>query len=138
PSTDFSVRFYMRNDDTSGSGDHVVEPGYFADSWNNLMYIRKSGSSGGWQTTIGTANAGYPVDYWTLSATLSHGAWYRFEFQIHFVDSTHIQVHVRVYDAAGALLYGDGDFQQSDYGNTPPWNGSDTWTLASYSAAGYS
>jgi len=64
--------------------------------------------------------------------------WYRFEYWVHFVDATHVQVHARVYDASGALLYGDADFRQSDYNNTPAWNGSSTWTLASFAAAGYS
>ena len=40
--------------------------------------------------------------------------------------------------SGGTLLYGDDNFQQSDYGNTPAWNGSSTWTLASFAAAGYS
>ena len=138
PSTDFYVRFYMRNDDTSPAGDHAVEPGLSADFWTNLMYIRKTSGSNGWQETIGTPNAGYPVGYWSLPAPLALGVWYRFEFWVHFVDATHIQVHARVYDVNGALLHGDADFRQSDYNNTPAWNGSSTWTLASFAAAGYS
>jgi len=137
-STDFYVRFYMRNDDTSPPGDHTVEPGLFAASWNNLIYVRKTSSASAWQEIIGTENAGYPVDYWHLRTSLAPGVWYRFEFWVHFVDATHVQPHVRVYDASGTLLYGDADFQQSDYGNTPAWNGSSTWTLASFAAAGYS
>ena len=137
-SKDFYVRFYMRNDDTSPPGDHTVEPGLFAASWTNLIYVRKTGSASGWQEIIGTENTGYPVDYWNLPNQLAHGVWYRFEFWVHFVDATHIQPHVRIYDAGGTLLYGDDNFQQSDYGNTPAWNGSSTWTLASFAAAGYS
>jgi hypothetical protein len=138
PSADFYVRFYMRNDDTSSAGDHAVEPGLFARSWDNLIYIRKRGGASGWQTVVGTLNAGYPMNYWGPSATLTRGAWYRFEFHVRYVDATHIQVHPRVYDATGTLLWSDGDFRQADYGATTPWNGSDTWTLASYYAAGYS
>jgi uncharacterized protein YjdB len=138
PSRDYYVRFYMRNDDTSPSDDHAVEPGLFADSWNSLIYIRKSSSASGWQNVIGTINAGYPINFWNTGATLAHGVWYRFEYYIHYVDATHIQIHPRVYDASGTLVWSDADFKQADYGATTPWNGSDTWTLASYYAAGYS
>ncbi len=38
PSTDYYLRFYMRNDDTSPAGDHVVT----VDTWyyGNLLYVR--------------------------------------------------------------------------------------------------
>src|SRR2546425_678576 len=74
--TDFYVRYYMRNDDTSGSGDHIV-------------------------------------------------------------DATHIQVHPRVYNAAGALILSDADFLQEDYLAGGTWNGRQDWTLASYYAGGF-
>jgi hypothetical protein len=138
PSTDFYVRFYMRNDDTSSAGDHAVEPGLSATAWDNLIYIRKTSGANGWQSVVGTLNAGYPINYWGPNATLTRGAWYRFEFYVHYVDATHMQIHPRVYDATGTLLWSDGDFRQADYRATTPWNGSDTWTLASYYAAGYS
>ncbi len=138
PSKDFYVRFYVRNDDTSSVDDHAVEPGLFADSWNNLIYIRKSSGSTGWKNVVATINAGYPVNYWRPNVTLSLGVWYRFEFLVHFVDRTHIQVHPRVYDASGALLCSDGDFAQYPFGTAPLWNGSNTWTLAAYYGAGYS
>jgi len=138
PSTDYYVRFYMRNDDTSPAEDHAVEPGLFSDSWSSLIYIRKSSSASGWQNVVATINAGYPINFWNTGATLAHGVWYRFEYYIHYVDATHVQVHPRVYDASGTLLWSDADFKQADYGATTPWNGSDTWTLASYYAAGYS
>jgi uncharacterized protein YjdB len=138
PSTDYYVRYYMRNDDISSPGDHVVTP----DSWlyPNLTYMRKFSSSAGWRFVMGTYGCGYtyPIDYMGPRETLAHGVWYRFEYWVHFVDPTHIQVHPRVYDAAGTLLYSDADFLQEDYGASGPWNGSQTWTLASYYAAGYS
>ena len=72
--------------------------------------------------------------------TFSHGAWYRFEYYVHFVDPTHIQVHPRVYDASGTLLFDDATFLQEDYGASGnlSWAGNDAWTLASFYAAGYS
>jgi len=138
PSTDFWLRFYFRNDDTSSSADHAVEPGLFADSWNSLIYVRKSGSPTGWQQTIGTLLSPYPVNFWNLRNLLALGVWYRLEFGLHFTDATHVQVHARIFDAIGTLLYSDPDFYCSDYGATPAWNGSNTWTLDSFNKAGYS
>jgi len=119
-------------------GDHVVTP----DSWlyPNLTYMRKYSSSAAWRFVMGTYGCGYtyPIDYMGPRQDLAHGVWYRFEYWVHFVDPTHIQVHPRVYDAAGTLLYSDADFLQEDYGGSGLWNGSQTWSLASYYAAGYS
>jgi len=136
PSTDFYVRFYMRNDDTSAAGDHVVT----VDTWKyaNLTFMRKSSSSTGWQFVISMYGCGYtyPIGHWGPDVTLSHGVWYRFEYGVTFVDGTHIQVHARVYDASGAQILGDADFRQTNYGGEK-WNGRSDWTLASYYAAGY-
>jgi hypothetical protein len=142
-STDFYVRFYMRNDDTSAAGDHTAVSGVF--SWENLTFMRKFGrgrnysEKSGWQFVIALYGCGYlyPLGYWGPQATLSHGAWYRFEYQVHFVDRTHVQVHPRVYDASGTEILTDAEFQQSDYGSAV-WNGRKDWTLASYYAAGFS
>lgn len=136
PSTDFYVRFYMRNDDTSAAGDHVVT----VDTWKyaNLTFMRKSSSSTGWQFVISMYGCGYtyPIGHWGPDVTLSRGVWYRFEYGVNFVDGTHIQVHARVYDASGAQVLGDADFRQTNYGGEK-WNGRSDWTLASYYAAGY-
>jgi len=148
PSADYYVRFYMRNDDTTfqNAGDHAVEPGLDASYWDNLIYVRKYGSASGWHQTIGTEGPGeinpYPVNFWHLSSGLSLGVWYRFEYWIHFVDASHIQVHAKVYDANGGQLYGDADFVQSDPTASCPapncYMGRGDWTLASFDAAGYS
>jgi hypothetical protein len=135
--TDYYVRYYMRNDDTSPAGDHIVT----VDTWQypNLEYMRKSSSSTGWTFVVGVYGCGYtyPVGYWRPPVTLSLGVWYRFEYFVHFVDATHVQVHPRLYDAAGTLLSDDATYQQSDPG-VAVWNGRSDWTLASYFAAGYS
>jgi hypothetical protein len=135
PGTDFYVRYYMRNDDTSPSGDHVVTCEY--SHYYSLTYMRKSSSAAGWQFVIGVFySAPYPVGYWGPAQTLSHGVWYRLEYYVHWTDATHIQVHPRVYDAAGTLILSDANFLQTDYG-AASWNGRSDWTLASYYAAGY-
>jgi uncharacterized protein YjdB len=137
PSTDFYVRFYMRNDDTSPAGDHIAT----VDTWKyaNLTFIRKYSGSTGWRFVSSFFGCGYtyPIGHWGPNVLLSPGAWYRFEYYIHFVDATHIQVHPRVYDASGALILSEADFRQDDSG-VESWNGRSDWTLASYYAAGYS
>ncbi|PYO35189.1 MAG: hypothetical protein DMD74_08225 [Gemmatimonadetes bacterium] len=141
PSTDFYVRFYMRNDDTSPNGDHIVT----VDTWgySNLTFMRKTSSNTAWQFVISMYGCGftYPIGHWgPTNATLSHGVWYRFEYYVHFVDATHIQVHPRVYDASGTQIFGDAEFRQEDYGasGSLSFGGRDDWTLASFYAAGHS
>ena len=136
-STDYYVRFYMRNDDTSASGDHVVVTDVY-EYWN-LTYMRKSSGTSGWQFVVSMYGCGsnYPINHLGPTVTLSHGVWYRFEYFVDFVDPTHVQVHPRVYDASGTQILGDADFRQSDYGSAV-WNGRSDWTLASLYNAGYS
>ena len=137
PSTDFYVRFYMRNDDTSAAGDHIVTVDFR--QYANLTFMRKSSASDSWQFFISLYGCGfiYPIGHWSPSVTLSRGAWYRFEYHVHFVDATHVQVHPRVYDAGGAQIIGDGDVRQQGWGSVL-WNGRNDWTLASYYTAGHS
>jgi hypothetical protein len=134
-STDFFLRFYMRNDDTSGAGDHVVT----VDTWkyDNLTFMRKTASATSWKFTMSAYGCGYtsPIGHWTFARPLANGAWYRFEYHVHFVDPTHVQVHPRVYDSTGVQIAGDSDMRQSGY-DQEEWKGRKTWTLASYYAAG--
>jgi hypothetical protein len=138
PSTDFYVRFYMRNDDTSRAGDHVAT----VDTWGyaNLTYVKKFSSPNGWQfvLTVDGCEQVYPLVHWgpwqhrsSPPANLLSGQWYRLEYYVHYTDATHIQVHPRVYNASGALLFDDASFLQQDYPDAPGW------TLASYYAAGH-
>jgi len=135
-SHDFYVRFYMRNDDTSAVGDHIVTVDIY--NYGNLTFMRKWGVGDGWRFVISlyACETVYPLAHWGPSVTLRRGAWYRFEYFVDFVDPTHVQVHPRVYDAAGTLLASDDDFRQQDWGNAT-WNGRNDWTLKSYYAAGY-
>jgi hypothetical protein len=134
-STDYYVRFYIRNDDTSGAGDHTAVTDIY--SYANLIYVRKYSGATNWVFDIGMYGCGYtyPIDYWR-PAPLAHGVWYRLEYHVHFVDPTHIQLQPRLYDAVGSLLADGTAFYQSDVG-TAVWNGRSNWTLADYYAAGY-
>jgi hypothetical protein len=134
-SKDFYVRYYMKNDDTSSSGDHIVTVDTY--HYDNLTFMRKYGGATNWRMVVSVYGCGYvyPIGHWSPSPMLANGQWYRFEYFVHYVDATHIQVHPRVYDAAGNLVLSDADFQQSDPGQAS-WGGRSDWTLASYYAGG--
>ncbi|PYP10653.1 MAG: hypothetical protein DMD59_05035 [Gemmatimonadetes bacterium] len=134
PSTDYFVRYYMRNDDTSSVGDHIVTADMQA--YANLTYMRRLSGSTGWRFVISLygCEATYPLIHWGPIKPLALGAWYRFEYYVDFVDRTHVQVHVRVYDASGTQILGDEDFRQQGWGEAL-WNGRSDWTLKSYYAA---
>jgi hypothetical protein len=136
-SRDFYLRYYMKNDDTSSAGDHIVT----ADTYNyaNLTYMRKTGGASNWNFVISMYGCGYtyPIGHWGPAVPLANGQWYRLEYYVHYVDATHVQVHPRVYDANGNLILADAQFRQSDFGGAS-WNGRSDWTLESYYAAGHS
>jgi hypothetical protein len=145
--SDFYLRFYLRNDDTSRTGDDVVTVNIWGS--HNLVYLRKASSARGWNFLVAMSGCAdyYPVGHWGPAPEqlpegdgepqlLARGEWYRFEYYVHFTSTNHIQIHPRVYDASGALLFADADFRQNDPGSAT-WNGRSDWTLASYYAAGY-
>jgi hypothetical protein len=136
-SKDYYIRFYMRNDDTSGSGDHIVT----VDTWKyaNLTFMRKMGNASGWNFVASLYGCGYtyPIGHWGPTKALALGQWYRFEYFVHFVDATHIQLHPRVYDAQGNLMFSDAEFMQTNPGQAS-FNGRSDWSLASFYAAGNS
>jgi len=146
PGQDFWVRYYFRTDDTSGAGDHCTTCNFY--QYDNLTFLRKMGGPTSWRYITSCygvpisppQNANYPVGHWSLRDRLQNGIWYRLEDGVHWIDGTHIQVHKRVYDLNGTLLYGDADFQQQDYGQSGnlSFGGRADWTLASFYAAGYS
>jgi hypothetical protein len=127
----------MKNDDTSNAGDHIVTVDTYR--YANLTFMRKYGSPSGWRFDMSVYGCGYtyPIGHWGPARRLANGEWYRFEYFVHYVDRTHVQVHPRVYNAAGTLVLSDADFQQSDFGSEV-WNGRSDWTLAAYYSAGRS
>jgi hypothetical protein len=139
----FYVRFYMKNDDTYPVGDHIVTPDF--QNYQNWTYMRRLAdpAAGKWKLYNSSHKDNRnclshppPVIHWSPANLLNNGEWYRFEYHVEYVTKNRIQVHPRVYDAAGVLLYDDDDFQQSSYGSQE-WNGRSDWTLASFYAAGY-
>ena len=139
-SQDFRVAFSFRNDDTSAAGDHCITPDIY--HYTNLTYIRKYSSSAGWRSVMAVfmddAHFQYPVSYWEPSAPLQHGRFYRYTFDVQFVDATHICVHPTIADeSGGAVLFDGSTFQQQDIGHSS-FQGRSDWTLAAFYAAGHS
>ena len=138
-SKDFSVSFWFKNDDTSPEGDHSIVCDLY--KYINLIYIRKYSNVTNWYFTtsawITDAEYRYPISYWRPFGTLEHGKWYRITYDIHFVDLNHIQIHPKVFNESGILLFDDKSFIQSDYLSTPNWNGRNDWTLELFYNAGY-
>ena len=137
-SRDYYVRFYMKNDDTSGTADHIVTVDMR--NYGNLTFMRKVSDASSWRFVVSMHGCGaaYPLVHWGPPGRLAHGEWYRFEYFVHYTDSRHIQVTPRVYDSGGMLLFAAPDFQQEGYKRGGNWSGRDDWTLASYYDAGHS
>ena len=142
PGTDFYVRYYFRTDDTSPNGDHIATCEFY--NYQSLTYLRKYGGPTSWQPNVSMygCNAGtgiYPRSHWHPRGQLQNGVWYRFEYFVHFTTPLAIEVHPRIYDVAGTLLYQDADWLQEDYGGSGDLSylGNDHWDLASYYAASH-
>jgi hypothetical protein len=104
-----------------------------------MTFMRKSSSPNGWmiKTSLYGCSYTYPIGHWGPTKELALGQWYRFEYFVHYVDASHIQVHPRVYDDKNNLMYSDAEYMQSDPGMAS-WNGRADWSLASYYAGGNS
>ena len=136
PSTDYYLRYYIRNDDVGGTTqDHVVQPGIVGNIYNDLTYLNKGEFAGGWRPRMvlgGNQAPNSAMPNWQLAndTALAYGRWYRFEYWVHFTAASRIQVRVRIYDAANVLRFTEADFvPDPDY--SPMWAGA---TLESYYA----
>lgn len=72
------------------------------------------GGANQWQAYYGFDAANGFANYRWHVPLLEQGVTYRFEHQLTRVADTMFNFHVRVYDAAGALLYDDDDLTNSD------------------------
>ena len=110
-------------------------------SVDNLTYLRKYGGPSDFafvMSNFACGNTQWQTWHWGPPGRLKNGRWYRFEYAMHWVNSTHVQVRPRIYDDANTLLYTEDAFLQGEPFDRPVmWNGQ-SWTLAQYYAAGYS
>src|SRR5260370_27283647 len=94
PSTGYFVRFYMRNDDTSSAGDHIVtlDPYQYA----NLTYMRRLSGGARWRFAISVYGCGsiYPLSHWSSQQTSQMSASYRLENHVDFIHRSHVQAAV--------------------------------------------
>jgi hypothetical protein len=146
--TDYYLRFYVMTSDVNGTaGDHGVEPWIDASQYGDIVYLSKREGPTGWGLKLLIEafgppvgpNGRYPIFNWFLVGqqnpeaipleVLSYNTWYRLEFWVHFTVPNRMQVHPRVYDASGTLLYQDADFVQEDYGSAADCGGASDWTL---------
>src|SRR5437016_9855097 len=108
--TDFYVRYYMRNDDTSGSGDHIVTP----DTWGypNLTYMRKYSGASGWNFVVSMYGCGfvYPISHWGRPLNPATGKGNRLETTVHSWTPPNIQAHPLASTAPAARTLPDADF----------------------------
>ena len=135
PSTDYYLRFYIRNDDVAGaSQDHVVQPGLVGNIYNDLTYLNKGEFAGGWRPRMvlgGNQGPNTSMPSWQLAnnTALAYGRWYRFEYWVHFTAAARIQVRVKIYDDVNVLRFTEADFIPD-----PGWGQWTGATLASYYA----
>jgi hypothetical protein len=114
-------RWYVRSE-IPRTGDNVTHPietgGLMSDldwSWNVQIETDTT-----WRAYM--APGGDEMDRdrarW-IGPVLDRGVVYRFELQIEKVSDTEFHAHIRVYDAAGTLLYDDDDFDNFSSGIGP-------------------
>jgi len=74
-STDYYLRYYMKNDDTSSSGDHIVTVDTY--QYPNLTFMRKYGGPSSFRAVMSLYGCGYtyPIGHWTAAQQLSNGQW---------------------------------------------------------------
>ncbi|PYO92721.1 MAG: hypothetical protein DMD62_12325 [Gemmatimonadetes bacterium] len=144
--TDYYFRFYFMTSDINGTwGDHGAEPWIWAAQYEDVVYLSKLEGPTGWGITMRIGGHGdtigtypdprYPIGNWFLTTSqtgalpLAYNTWYRLEYWVHFTSANHMQVHPRIYDASGVLLFDDDDFVQEDPGASD-CGGVGDWTLA--------
>ena len=115
-STTHYGRFYVRNDETGTRNDHTM-------AYNNVHQgtgmqavpfsrYAQDQAPGQWRMHV-IIRADYPNNRWT-TPPMQNGVWYRYEWQMEFITLTTFRYHIRIYDAAGALLYTEADMRNAD------------------------
>lgn len=91
---------------------HPHQDGNAAGGANWLFHVYHDAGSGRWlpQLRSNAAVNAYPSTRWS-GPLLSKNVTYRFELQIRRAGANTFQMHVRVYDAGGALIHSDADFR---------------------------
>lgn len=126
-------RMWVRNDEEGNKNDHPTAyhniHGSDAIQAVPMQRIANSTPSGYWQISV-TTDASYPNGRF-YSPNLTNGVWYRFEWKMEYITATTFKWEVRVYSAAGTLLYTGDDFVREGGGLTlTGWMASNSVTLA--------
>lgn len=127
-------RYYFRHDladaeydaswATSWAGNHPVENEDNQDA--NVLWkwdTRNDGEFSLYLVTKSTAAA----RNWVLPVRLNKATEYRIEYMVEILTSSTYNIHARVYNAAGALLYDDDDWSEGGdtLADTPTINGNE-------------
>lgn len=77
-------------------------------------------TNGTWSPDISVAwsTIAWPDNHWGPATSLNKNQTYRFEVQIKRTSVSTFEIHARIYDTAGNLLYGDADFENADGSKT--------------------
>jgi hypothetical protein len=110
-------RWYIRvttpNSYTADPLTHPIQDGPQG-SRTNWMFEVIPGTDGTWQAGFNVNGGGvnaWPNNRWNLRVALRKNETYRFGLRVERTGTDAWRLHVRVYDAAGQLLYDDDDFR---------------------------
>ena len=67
-----------------------------------------------WQLQLTTNDTPYPENHHSPGSVFAYDKTYRLEWQMKRLTATTWELHARIYDSNNVLLYGDGDFFNSD------------------------
>lgn len=96
----------------SASTTHPVQDGNAAGGTNWMFVVESNAGAGVWRLKFEVAMA-FPNNFWT-PPLLNRNQTYRFEWRVHRISATQFNLHARIYDSAGALLYDDDDFNNAN------------------------
>jgi hypothetical protein len=113
-------RWYLRmvtpDSYMSDYATHPIQDGV-AGSETNWLFRIENRPNGTWNARFDvdatSANA-HPNTHFGSNIVLNKGVTYRFELQIHRTGTSTFQMHARIYNSSGVLLYDDDDFRNAN------------------------
>lgn len=118
-------RFFFRNDENATGHLHPVT--YNVSGTIQIAPWMRAGKTNGFDIGVGTSRYGNGISMeqldvrrqWWIPALLTHGAWYRYEWMIEYINAISYRIWPRVYDMAGTLLYDASSYYHLDSQHQP-------------------
>lgn len=129
-----NYRWYYRHDQPDWPTDNTQHPIQDGNAQGDISWSFNTDtlSDTTWRSYFGVqVNGGenpFELARW-YSPTLTTGAVYRYELQVHRTGESTFQLHARMYDPSGALLYDDGDFTNAHASGAMSLAGGPTFTF---------